>query len=88
MIESGTTIPALFEARVAASGDALALREFDASAGGFARELSWRAWHTAALDAATAIIAAGGARGAALAILAGNRVLWPLAELGGRWPDW
>lgn len=83
MIESGTTIPALFEARVAASGDALALREFDASAGGFARELSWRAWHTAALDVATAIIAAGGARGAALAILAGNRVLWPLAELGG-----
>ncbi|MBK6304251.1 MAG: AMP-binding protein [Gemmatimonadetes bacterium] len=51
--------------------------------GELSRALTWRAWHTAALDVATACVAAGGARGASLAILAGNRLLWPLAELGG-----
>ena len=83
MIDASATIPALFEARVAASGDTLALCEFAPATGELSRALTWRAWHTAALDVATACVAAGGARGASLAILAGNRLLWPLAELGG-----
>lgn len=83
VIQSAETIPALFEARVAESGDMLALREYDAASGGFANALTWSAWHAASLDVAAALVAAGGERGASLAILANNRLLWPVAELGG-----
>lgn len=77
------TIPALFAARVSESGDALALREYDASAGGFTNAMTWREWHARSLDVAVALVAAGGERGGSLAILASNRLLWPVAELGG-----
>lgn len=77
-----TTIPALFAARVAASGDAQALREFDPATGTLMRAHSWREWREASLDVATALVAAGGTAGASLAILAGNTALWPIAELG------
>ncbi len=82
-MQTAETIPALFEARVAESGDTLALREYDAASGGFANALTWRAWHAASRDVATALVAAGGDRGASLAILASNGLLWPVAELGG-----
>lgn len=77
------TIPAMFAARVSQSGDALALREFDPATGGFRRVMSWREWDRASRALAATLLLAGGTRGSTLAILAGNRVTWPLAELGG-----
>lgn len=77
-----TTIPALFAARVRASGEAPALREFDAATGTLVRAHSWREWRDVSLDVAAALIAAGARAGDTLAILAGNTVLWPMAELG------
>lgn len=76
------TVPVLFRDRVAASGDARALGEYDPATGGVARGLSWREWREGALDVAAALVAAGGKPGATVAILAGNTILWPLAELG------
>lgn len=76
------TIPSLFRERVARSGDARALSEFDPATGGVTRVHSWREWREGALDVAAALVAAGGKPGATVAILAGNTILWPLAEMG------
>ncbi|MCC6773701.1 MAG: AMP-binding protein [Gemmatimonadaceae bacterium] len=76
------TIPALFSARVAASGAAPALREFDAATLAVVRPLSWGEWYEASLDVAVALVEAGCARGTSCAILAGNTLLWPIAEVG------
>lgn len=81
-MRDATTIPALFAARVRASGDEPALREFDAATGTLVRAHGWREWREASLDVAAALIAAGGRAGATIAILAGNTILWPVLELG------
>ena len=81
-MRSDGTIPALFAERVASSGDAQALCEFDAATGSLVRTHSWREWREASLNVAAALIAAGGQPGASVAILAGNTVLWPIVELG------
>lgn len=77
------TIPTMFAARVAQGGDALAMREFDPATGGFRRAMTWRDWERASRAVAAALLLAGGGRGSTLAILADNRLTWPLAELGG-----
>lgn len=77
------TIPTLFGERVALSGDALALAEWDGALAAPTRALSWGQWHARSLDLATALVAAGDEAGTSLGILAGNCLLWPVAEIGG-----
>jgi long-chain acyl-CoA synthetase len=77
------TIPAIFAARVAQGGDSRALREYDPSTGGFRHIMTWREWERASRAVAAALLLAGGGRGGALAILASNRITWPLADVGG-----
>lgn len=81
MIRIDGTIPQLFAARVAASGDATALRVFDPATGQVAGDTSWRAWREQVLDLAAALVAAGAGRNDACAILAGNTMPWPVADL-------
>lgn len=83
MMDVPPTIPMLFGERVALSGDALALTEWDGALAAPTRALSWGQWHARSLDLATALVAAGDEAGTSLGILAGNRLLWPLAEIGG-----
>ncbi|MFN8668982.1 MAG: AMP-dependent synthetase/ligase [Gemmatimonadaceae bacterium] len=77
------TIPTLFVERVALSGDALALDEWDGVTGTTVHAMSWGQWHARSLDLATALVAAGDDVGTSLGILAANRLLWPVAEIGG-----
>lgn len=79
MAETAATV---FLARVARYGDRPALRAL--AAGGAPRDeaLSWRAWGEQAMAFAAALVADGHRPGEAVAILAGNRVAWPVADLG------
>lgn len=82
MIRVDETIPSLFAARVDASRDEIALREYDAEHDSLQHALSWVDWRERAYDVACAIADAGCQHGSACAILAGNTLLWPIAELG------
>ncbi len=82
MIRVDETIPTLFAARVDASRDEIALQEFNAQREVLENALSWVAWRELAYDVASAIADAGCQHGSACAILAGNTLLWPIAELG------
>jgi long-chain acyl-CoA synthetase len=79
MAETAATV---FLERVARYGDRPALRTL--AAGGAARDetLSWRAWGEAARRFAAALVADGHRPGETVAILAGNRACWPIADLG------
>ncbi len=74
------TAPALFFARAAELGDDEALRQFDGPRAG--ERLSWRDWADASRHFAAALVAAGHAPGEIAAIFAGNRALWPIADIG------
>ena len=82
VVYTSGTIPALFLARVAASGDDVALREFVSSTGACVDAYTWREWSEVSLDVAASIISSGATVGETIAILAGNVALWPLADLG------
>lgn len=82
MSQKASTIPALFHARVTATPDAVALQEFDAASGTLHNRCTWRAWADASTDVAGALVSWGGMRGEAVAILAANRLLWPIADVG------
>ena len=82
MIGAIDTIPALFAARVRASGEEIALQEFDAGLRDVTGAMTWSEWRERSYDFATALTAAGCARGSSCAILAGNSALWPISELG------
>lgn len=76
------TAVSVFLDRVRADGGAPALHVL--AAGGAARDevLSWREWADRARSFAAALVAAGLRRGEHVAILAGNGVEWPVADLG------
>jgi long-chain acyl-CoA synthetase len=78
---SETTVAA-FRASVAALGDRPALRTL--RAGGAAREevLSWHEWELDSDRFAAALVQEGIAAGEVVAVFAGNRALWPVAEIG------
>ena len=82
VVYTSGTIPALFLARVAASGDDVALREFVSSTSTCVDAYTWREWSEVSLDVAASIISSGATVGETIAILAGNVALWPLADLG------
>lgn len=82
MMRADETIPTLFGARVDVSREAIALQEYDADRNALGRALSWLEWRERAYDLASAFVDAGCAHGRACAILAGNTLLWPVAELG------
>jgi len=72
----------VFRERVERDGDRVALEELAAGGARRDRRLTWREWHEASRHVAAALVRAGVAPGDAVAILAGNRALWPVAELG------
>lgn len=76
------TVPALFRAQADRLGDRIALRELAAGGAPADAAVSWRDWAVRAEQFAAALIATGHEPGEAVAILAGNRLLWPIADLG------
>ncbi|HEX2092758.1 MAG TPA: AMP-binding protein, partial [Longimicrobiaceae bacterium] len=76
------TAVSVFLERVERYGDRPALRVL--AAGGAPRDetLSWREWGEAARRFAAALVATGHRPGEAVAVFAGNRPLWPVADLG------
>jgi long-chain acyl-CoA synthetase len=75
-------VVALFRDRVERHGDRVALRVLPEGGAEAAESLSWREWGSAADAAAAALVAAGHRPGEVGAVLAGNRLCWPIAELG------
>jgi long-chain acyl-CoA synthetase len=71
------TLPAVFFERAAARAAATALIEYD----GQRRQLTWAEWADAVRACAAALLAAGHEPGERAAILAGNGLLWPIADL-------
>ena len=76
------TILARFAAQVAERGDRVALRTVVAGGSAADATLTWRAWAAASRELAAALVDAGVEAGGRVAILAGNRPLWPIADLG------
>ena len=76
------TAVSVFLERVRADGERPALRVL--AAGGAARDevLSWREWADRSRSFAAALVAGGVRRGEHVAILAGNGIEWPVADLG------
>jgi long-chain acyl-CoA synthetase len=70
------SLPAVFRAQAARLGDELALSEHGGGA-----SLSWREWAAAVDACAASLLAAGHAPGERAAVFAGNRVIWPIADL-------
>lgn len=77
-----TTILDVFADRVARHPDRIALEEL--AAGGAPRDvrLTWREWHELSSRVAAALVRDGVQPGESVAILAGNRNLWPIADVG------
>ena len=76
------TILARFAAQVAERGDRVALRTVVAGGSAADATLTWRGWAQASRELAAALVAAEIGVGGRVAILAGNRPLWPIADLG------
>jgi long-chain acyl-CoA synthetase len=79
--DDATTLD-IFRARVVRHPDRIALEELEIAGARRDARLTWREWHELATRVARALIRDGVQRGDAGAILAGNRNLWPIAELG------
>ncbi len=79
-----TTLPrtahALFFHRAADRGEALALRQFDGVDAG--HRLTWREWADLSHAFGAALVGAEHQPGEIAAVFAGNRLLWPVAEMG------
>lgn len=70
-----------FRERAERNGTRVALEESIAGGARADRQLTWREWYDASRCFAAALIAKGIGRGDMVAILAGNRMLWPVADL-------
>jgi long-chain acyl-CoA synthetase len=77
-----TTVVAALLGRAAATPDAVALHVYDAASGGVRPALTWRAWADEARAFAAGLVEAGVRPGDVVAVLAGNRPCWPVADLG------
>lgn len=76
------TAASVFLERVARYGDRPALHVLAAGGAAEDRVVTWREWGQAALHFAAALVDAGVRPGDSVAILAGNRIEWPVADLG------
>ncbi len=78
----GATVPDLFARRVREHPDRVALRA--PAAGGATRpeEVTWGGWDRRSRRFGAALVEAGIEPGEKVAVFAGNRVLWPLADVG------
>lgn len=81
-MSGGATTLDNFRARAVRHPDRIALEEVEAGGARRDAKLSWREWHELSTRVARALIRDGVERGDAVAILAGNRNIWPIAELG------
>jgi long-chain acyl-CoA synthetase len=76
------TLLELFLARAARHGDREALRALAVAGATAELRYSWADWERASRRVAGALVAGGHRPGERVAILAGNRPLWPIADLG------
>jgi long-chain acyl-CoA synthetase len=76
------TILARFAAQAAGRGDDVALRTLVAGGAAADATMTWAEWAAASRQLSAALVAAGVAPGERVAVLAGNRPLWPIADLG------
>lgn len=78
----GATVPELFARRVREHPDRVALRA--PAAGGATRpeEVTWSEWDRRSRRFGAALLEAGTEPGERVAVFAGNRVLWPVADVG------
>ena len=72
----------VFLDRARLTPDRVALEEFEAAGASADLSLTWAQWRDASRAFAAGLVAAGVARGASVAVLAGNRALWPIADIG------
>jgi long-chain acyl-CoA synthetase len=76
------TMLARFLARVRETPDAVAIEELAAGGAPADLSLTWAQWREASRSFAAALVEDGVERGDRVAVLAGNRVMWPVAEIG------
>ena len=76
-----TTMLEVFHDRARRHPERIALEEREVGGARADRQLTWRAWHDASRQAAAELVRAGVMPGEKVAILAGNRMLWPVADL-------
>jgi long-chain acyl-CoA synthetase len=77
-----TPLLATFLDRAASTPDGVALRELRAGGAPADTTLTWGEWARASRAVAAALSAAGHRPGEAVGVLAGNRALWPVADVG------
>lgn len=79
---SGTTMLATFLDRVQCTPGRVALEELRAGGAEADVSLTWSDWHEAARAFGASLVADGLVAGDCVAVLAGNRVVWPIADVG------
>jgi long-chain acyl-CoA synthetase len=82
LIVSEPTMLQVLRDRVAEHPDRIALEELAVTGSTHDRRLTWREWYELSRAVAASLVRAGVRPGDAVAILAGNRMLWPIADLG------
>jgi long-chain acyl-CoA synthetase len=73
---------AVFLDRVRLTPDRVALEEIERAGASADLSLTWAQWRDASRAFGAGLVAAGVARGESVAVLAGNRALWPIADIG------
>ncbi len=76
------TAVALFRKRVRGCGERVALRSLRAGGAPKDTALTWNQWVEAVREFAAALVVAGHESGEVVGVLAGNRMHWPIADLG------
>ena len=78
----GETMLAAFLERAARMPDRVAIEELAAGGAPVDVSVTWSQWRERSRSLAAALVADGVERGDRVAVLSGNRVLWPIADIG------